>query len=550
MTKNNLEKDLYQLMAGLYGPYELQELIPALLKKVADFTPVSGKKGLDETDAILITYGNSIINHQDAPLQVLNQFVQEKLDNTIPTLHLLPCFPYSSDDGFSVIDYYKINPDLGDWDDIKALKSHSSIMFDMVINHMSAQSDWFKAYLAGDEKYQDYFIEADPSLDYSSVTRPRALPLLTSFSTREGTRHLWTTFSADQVDLNFRSPKVLCESIDILLYYIQQGGAFIRLDAIGFAWKEMNTSCLHLPQTHALIQVMRRIVDEVAPHVKLITETNVPHKDNMSYFGNGHNEAHMIYQFPLPPLTLHTLHSGDATHMQNWLQSLGEVSKTTSFFNFLSSHDGIGVRPVEGILSKPEIDELIHIVQHNKGKVSFKDNGDGTQSPYELNINYFSAMQKDGDSQELWIQRYMAAQALLLSLAGVPGIYIHSLLGSENDISGVERLGYNRAINREKLDYATLMTQLEYKASKPYQVLSAFKHLLKIRQTQAAFAPHASQRIVVKSPHCLSLVRDESLVVLINVTDQAQSFDLSDMGVDGYADVSPATRERVIKAAK
>src|SRR5690606_35016656 len=108
--------------------------------------------------------------------------------------------------------------------------------------------------------------------------------------------------SADQVDLNFKNPAVLLATTRALLFYVEHGAKFIRLDAIAYLWKEIGTPCIHLPQTHQVIQLMRAVLDEVAPDVRLITETNVPHPDNISYFGAGTNEAQLVYNFALPPL--------------------------------------------------------------------------------------------------------------------------------------------------------------------------------------------------------------------------------------------------------
>ncbi|SEF59107.1 alpha-amylase family glycosyl hydrolase [Vibrio hangzhouensis] len=519
---SQVKKDLQQILAGVYSPAQLNDLIPKLVKMVEQQPSYADKKQwVDQNDIMLITYGDSIRQEGEAPLTTLKAFLNANAADVLSAVHILPCYPYTSDDGFSVVDYWKINPDLGDWQDVLSLSKDYDLMFDGVINHISKSSDWFQGYLRGEEQYQHFFTEADPSRDYSSVTRPRALPLLTTFETAHGTKHIWTTFSEDQIDLNFRCPEVFRKIAELLMFYAQQGASFIRLDAIGFMWKELDTPCIHQPQTHAIVQALRAVMDAVAPHVKLITETNVPHQDNISYFGNGENEAHLVYQFPLPPLTLHTLQTGNSEKIVEWMSSLEPCSDKTTFFNFLASHDGIGVRPVEGILSKVQVEHLLSVVQKNGGRVSYKDNGDGTQSPYELNINYFDAI-RDPDADDLTnLNRFMAAQSILISMAGVPGIYVHSLLGSENDTEGLERLGYNRAINREKLVRTEVEAELANPDSRRAQVLSSFKHLLAVRKQHAAFAPSASQRVVTTSNQLVSLVRNEEVLVVINISNQA-----------------------------
>jgi len=522
----HLKNNLQQILAGVYSPAQLNQFLPELIERIAKFDIQSNRRlWVDQSDIMLITYGDSIKKQNEAPMRTLHEFLNRNTKDILSAVHILPCFPYTSDDGFSVVDYWKINPELGDWEDVQALSQDFDLMFDGVINHMSKSSEWFTKFLAGDEEYKEFFIDANPDRDYSSVTRPRALPLLTTFETPSGPKHIWTTFSEDQVDLNFRNPEVLARIIELLLFYSEQGASFIRLDAIGFMWKELDTPCIHQPQCHALVQAMRAVMDSVAPHVKLITETNVPHKDNISYFGNGENEAHLVYQFPLPPLTLHTLQTGDSEKIVDWMASLEQCTDKTTFFNFLASHDGIGVRPVEGILSRQQVEDLMNIVKTNGGRVSFKDNGDGTQSPYELNINYYNAVSDIEQSEDVNIDRFMAAQSILVSMAGVPGIYVHSLLGSVNDSEGLEKLGYNRAINREKLDVERLEEELNTPEHRRNKILSRYKKMLTVRTSESAFAPSTSQRVVKTDSKLITMVRDEQLAVVVNISNTAVEID-------------------------
>ena len=541
LEHKNLNNNLQQILAGVYAPAQLNEFLPELIERIAKFDSVNNKKlWVDQNDIMLITYGDSIQKENEVPMRTLRHFLSRNVKDYISAVHILPCFPYTSDDGFSVVDYWKINPELGDWNDVNSLSQDFDLMFDGVINHISKSSDWFKSYLAGDEEYKNFFIEARPDRDYSSVTRPRALPLLTTFETAHGQKHIWTTFSEDQIDLNFRHPEVFAKIVELLLFYAQQGASFIRLDAIGFMWKELDTPCIHQPQCHALVQAMRAIIESVTPHVKLITETNVPHRDNISYFGNGENEAHLVYQLPLPPLTLHTLQTGNSEKIVEWMSALEPCSDKTTFFNFLASHDGIGVRPVEGILNKQEVDHLKNVVLTNGGRVSFKDNGDGTQSPYELNINYFDAVSDIDASEEVNVNRFMAAQSILLSLAGVPGIYVHSLLGSTNDTYGLEKLGYNRAINREKLQSDIIERELNDPSHRRNKILERYKALLSARKGEKAFAPSASQRIIQTNSKLVTMVRNESVAVVVNISNESVELDtrclLDDLNKDILTD--------------
>ncbi|MDQ0482656.1 sugar phosphorylase [Guptibacillus hwajinpoensis] len=517
---NKLER-LYGEQRALSVTSEVMELIQTYKHKQIE----PEKKWVDEKDIMMITYGDSIKEEGEAPLKTLREFLSDHLTNEINAVHILPFYPYSSDDGFSVMDYRTINEELGSWDDIRALSHQSDLMFDAVINHISSKSKWFEEYLKGNEAYEDYFVEADPEADYSKVTRPRALPLLTKVETSNGEKHIWTTFSEDQIDLNYESDRVLLEVLDILLTYIEKGARFLRLDAIGFMWKKLGTTSIHLEETHLLVQVMRGVLEEAAPGTIVITETNVPHKDNISYFGNGSNEAHLVYQFPLPPLTLHSFQTGEASELTEWAKSLEPTTDSTTYFNFLASHDGIGVRPVEGILTPSEVQRMADKVQTNGGYVSYKDNGDGTKSPYELNINYLDAISTNGESNEKKAKRFIAAQSVLLSLMGVPGIYVHSLLGSQNDLDGVKETGRYRSINREKLTRSSLEEELQTEGSLRNLVFNDLKTLISIRKSTKAFHPNATQQVLEMDRRVLSVVRTneqtgDRVVAIINVSDE------------------------------
>lgn len=509
----------------LYGEQEAALTADKMEDRFRRFEGIQPKGGwLTEKDSILITYGDTLVKEGEKGFATLHGFLKKYVGDAISTVHILPMFPYTSDDGFSVVDYKKINPDLGDWEDVKELAADYHLMFDAVINHISKSSDWFRRYLRCEEPYRNYFITCDPKADYSTVTRPRALPLLTKFETAEGEKYVWTTFSEDQIDLNCKCPEVLIEILDVLLTYARNGARLIRLDAVGFLWKEPGTSCMHLPGTHEVIKLARKVLEDYAPGTLLITETNVPHKDNISYFGNGKDEAQLVYQFPLPPLTMFSLLTGDASRLTGWAQNLDAPAPGTTYFNFLSSHDGIGVRPAEGILSKEEQQFLVDSALRNGGEVSYKDNGDGTKSPYELNINYQDALASPEESDEIRIKRFLAAETILLSMQGLPGIYIHSLLGSKNDYYGKSTSGILRRINREKLQIEELEKALEGESNRRI-IFEELLRRLKVRAGHPAFAPDGPQRVLSLDNRIFALEREslsgeEKITVYINVSGE------------------------------
>lgn len=492
----------------------------------------------DESDVVLITYADQFHSEKEKPLPTFNQFWTQWLSSVFSHVHLLPFYPWSSDDGFSVIDYYQVSPETGDWNDIHDLTASCRLMFDFVCNHMSAKSEWFTFYLQQAPGYENFFIEMDPATDLHAVTRPRALPLLTPFTLQDKTvRYLWTTFSEDQVDLNYSNPDVLLAMIDVLLTYLERGADYVRLDAVGYMWKTPGTSCIHLEKTHQLIKLFRAIADDVAPGTVIITETNVPHQDNVSYLGNGHDEAHMVYQFSLPPLVLHTLHRQDCRVLCQWAQTLALPSNETTWFNFLASHDGIGLNPLRGLLAEEDILALVTAMQKEGALVNWKNNPDGTRSPYELNVTWMDALSHQNDSDEERFAKFILTHALLLTFPGVPAIYIQSILGSRNDYEGVEKHGYNRAINRKKYQRETIEEALMVEGSLRHEVYQTLSRLIHIRRGNKAFHPESDFDICSLTPTVMRIIRSaderETITALFNFSDRKQSINAGiDKGID------------------
>ncbi len=478
-----------------------------------------------QKDSVVIAYGNAVMDGQHKPLDLLYDFLRRYLSDAITGVHILPFFPFTSDDGFAVTDYESVNSRLGDWADINRIGEEFRLMSDLVLNHMSSQSKWFHEYLQGHEPYDKYFFEASPSDDLTSVVRPRAHPLLREVETSNGTRHVWCTFSFDQVDLNYANPDVLVDMIRIMRLHIANGVRIIRLDAVAFIWKEIGTSCIHLPRTHAIVRLMRLLADYCDERVVLLTETNVPNAENLSYFGN-RNEAHAIYNFSLPPLMLHALLTGTSRYLNAWQMAMPPAQLGCAYLNFTASHDGIGMRPAEGLLDDTEIEKVIRTVGSFGGLVNMRAMPDGSQRPYELNITYFEAMKGTVDGQDEWqFDRFLARQTIQMALEGIPAFYIHSLLGTGNDYAGVERTGQNRTINRKRWDYPELRAELEDPSSIHAQVLNAMKERIRIRAHQPAFHPNATQFTLHLGEKLFgfwrqSLDRDQSVFAIHNVTKE------------------------------
>lgn len=529
VVDRRLYERIQERLRRLYGAQVLPRLMDRLQLIIgrygvgADCPPeAAGCAPWDQTDAVLITYGDMVCAQHEAPLATLRRFLERQVGDAISTLHLLPCFPYSSDDGFAVIDYRRVDPALGDWPQVDALAEDYRLMLDLVINHVSSQSRWFRAYTNGMAPERHYFLEVDPKADLASVARPRTSALLRPVQTPAGERYVWATFGQDQIDVDFSNPDVLFEYLDILLFYVHHGAQIIRLDAIAYLWKQLGSHCIHLPQTHEVVKLLRDLLNLVAPTVLLMTETNVPHAENISYFGQG-DEAHLVYQFSLPPLLLHAMHSGDGRYLSEWAAQLAPPPPGCTYLNFTASHDGIGVRPLEGLLPQAQLDGLVAAMEERGGLVSRRSHPDGSATPYELNITYFDAVGVPGD-QATSILRFLCAQTIAMSLQGIPGIYFNSLLGASNDLRGAELSGRARSINRQKWALPEIEAMLgEASMHQARRLLPEYLRRLRIRRAQPAFHPEASQRVLALPAGLFGVCRQaadgsQTLWMVVNLT--------------------------------
>ena len=509
------------------------------LNNADDITvPVPHANHWDQQDIIMITYGDSVINEHERPLFTLFRFLHTYCKNTVNNVHILPFFPFSSDDGFSVIDYSSVNESLGDWEDIARIANEYGLMTDLVINHCSARSAWFQNFIKGEGTGKDFFFTAAADADVNEVTRPRTSPLLRETETANGLQHVWCTFSHDQVDFDFRNHKVLLAFIEIIRLYLDNGAKIFRLDAVAFLWKKLGTTCINLPETHEVIRLIRTLIEHVDPEIMIITETNIPNRENLTYFGNA-NEAHAIYNFSLPPLLVNTLVTGDCTYLKSWMMSMPPAQNGTTYFNFIASHDGIGLRPAEGLLEDEEIETLVHTMQSFGGKVSLRASPGGQQKPYEINITLFDALKgTTAGPDEYQVDRFVCAHAIMLALEGIPGIYIHSLLGTSNDYEKLANTGQNRSINRKRWNYAELEALLDAPHSQHHKVLTRVSQLIRIRKAQPAFHPNAIQFTLQLGTQLFgfwrqSLDRKQSIFCISNISNEHQSVLLSTINLIG-----------------
>jgi sucrose phosphorylase len=549
---------MFSRLSFLYGQAQAKVWIPELervLKVHYAHKPqqlIDLEKDYDHTerftekDQVLITYGDIIKSEEGKTLAALHKFIQTYNRGAINTIHILPFFPYSSDRGFAVVDFKAVDPNMGTWECIRAMDADYDLMFDGVLNHCSSRSDMFRQFLRGNPVYKDFFIAYDSPDDLtpdqrSKIFRPRTSDILTRFDTIDGPKYVWTTFSHDQIDLNFRNPEVLIQVIEALLFYVRRGADIIRLDAVTYIWAEPGTDCVHLPETHAIVKLLRDVMDVVAPGVALITETNVPHEQNVSYFGNGYDEAHMVYNFALPPLVLYTFYTQDATAISTWAANLKLDSKAATFFNMLDTHDGVGVMGVKEILSEEEIGLIIQKAKAHGAYISYKMTENMTEEPYEINTTWWSAINGENADEDVAFQvkRFLASRSIALVLRGVPAIYTHGAMAIVNDHGRVKNTGVKRDVNRGEIDPEKLAKDLENPQSKRFRLRRKQSKLGLNRVRYRAFHPQGEQQVLMVSPDVFTVFRispegDQHILTMTNVTGRATSMEISltDFGVE------------------
>ncbi len=537
---------ILDLLASLYGEEEASAWYPELERlmkvyyahKTSEMVEDDGSfepsERFTEKDIILITYGDLILSADQPPLKVLDRILDTYAEN-ITTVHILPFFPYSSDRGFAVVDYREVDPHLGSWEDVEHLATRFELMFDGVINHTSSRCRWFREYLNSNPDFTDHYLgytdrDIPSDEELKMVMRPRSSDLLTRFEAMDGTRWVWTTFGPDQVDLNYHNPKVLMRMLDVLLHYVRRGADLLRLDAVTYLWDEPGTRAVHLEQTHAVIRLLRAILDVVAPRVALVSEANVPYGEYVAYFGDGSDEAQLVYNFALPPLVLHTFQTGNCEALTKWAASTSPPSERATYLNFLDSHDGIGLLGASEMLTESQIRAMIEGAEAHGGLVSYRAGPDGRQAPYEINITWWSAMNREGapESMDLHVDRYFASRSIQMALRGVPAVYLIGMAGGKNDVETVTETGEARSINRRAIDAAMLEAMLRNPRSHVGRVARRMLDLSSARVHSRAFHPNAEQEVVEKSSAVFTVVRRssdgaESILALTNVTDQAQT---------------------------
>nr|WP_245211225.1 sugar phosphorylase [Prochlorococcus marinus] len=517
---------------------EINFISNQLLQILDDFSEKSAYEEIrdnerwNESHSVLITYADSIYKNGEATLITLNELLSKHFGSLSKVVHILPFLKSTSDGGFAVSSYDSLEEKFGAWDDLKSISKNHDLMADLVLNHVSSSHPWVQQFIKSQEPGISNVFSPKQNLDWSNVVRPRSSSLFSQINTEDGPKQVWTTFGPDQIDLNWHNPKMTLEFLNLIITYLSNGIKWFRLDAVGFIWKESGTTCLHLPKAHSIVKLLRVLLNNLLNDGVLITETNVPQKENLSYLIPD-DEAHMAYNFPLPPLLLEAIITSRADILNSWIFDWPILPDDTTLFNFTASHDGVGLRALEGLMNEQRIKDLLINCEKRGGLVSHRRLSNGDDKPYELNISWWSAMEDSSrDAKRFQYERFILSQLLVMALKGVPAFYLPALLASENDIKSFSMTGQRRDLNREKFKSENLLAVLNNPESNANKNLKYLCNAMDVRSNLKQFHPCSQMKCLSKGRSDIVVIKrgkgPESVFAIHNMTENKINYQLND----------------------
>ena len=517
---------------------EINFISNQLLQILDDFSEKSAyeekrdEERWNESHSVLITYADSIYKNGEATLKTLNELLSKHFGSLSKVVHILPFLKSTSDGGFAVSSYDSLEEKFGGWDDLKSISKNHDLMADLVLNHVSSSHPWVQQFIKSQEPGISNVFSPKQNLDWSNVVRPRSSSLFSQINTDDGPKQVWTTFGPDQIDLNWHNPKMTLEFLNLIITYLSNGIKWLRLDAVGFIWKESGTTCLHLPKAHSIVKLLRVLLNNLLDDGVLITETNVPQKENLSYLISD-DEAHMAYNFPLPPLLLEAIITSRADILNSWIFDWPILPEDTTLFNFTASHDGVGLRALEGLMNEQRIKDLLINCEKRGGLVSHRRLSNGDDKPYELNISWWSAMEDSSrDAKRFQYERFILSQLLVMALKGVPAFYLPALLASENDIKSFSMTGQRRDLNREKFKSENLSAVLNNPESNANKNLKYLRNAMDVRSKLKQFHPCSQMKCLSKGRSDIVVIKrgkgPESVFAIHNMTENKINYQLND----------------------
>ncbi len=540
---------LNKLLKTIYSNNTTEEInfISSQLLQILDnfseksaYEEKSIKESWNQSHSVLITYADSIYKNGESTLITLRELLSKYFGSLSKVVHILPFLKSTSDGGFAVSSYESLEEKFGSWDDLRSISKNHVLMADLVLNHVSSSHPWVQQFIKSQEPGILNVFSPEQNLDWSMVVRPRSSSLFSQINTEDGPKQVWTTFGPDQIDLNWHNPKMTIEFLNLIITYLSYGIKWLRLDAVGFIWKESGTTCLHLPKAHSIVKILRILLNELLEDGVLITETNVPQKENLSYL-IPEDEAHMAYNFPLPPILLEAIITSRADILNSWIFDWPKLPDNTTLFNFTASHDGVGLRALEGLMNEQRIKDLLINCEKRGGLVSHRRLSNGYDKPYELNISWWSAMEDSGrDSNRFQFERFILSQLLVMALKGVPAFYLPALLASENDIKSFSMTGQRRDLNREKFKLENLFSIFNNPESYPNKNLKYLRNAMDVRSELNQFHPSSEMECLSKGRSDIVVIKrgkgPESVFAIHNMTENKINYQLNDNDLLGKTD--------------
>ncbi|WP_288258715.1 sugar phosphorylase [uncultured Prochlorococcus sp.] len=510
---------------------QLLQILDEFSEKSA-YEEIRNNERWNESHSVLITYADSIYKKGEASLITLSELLSKYFGSLSKVVHILPFLKSTSDGGFAVSSYDSLEDKFGDWDELKSISKNHDLMADLVLNHVSSSHPWVQQFIKSQEPGISNVFSPKQNLDWSNVVRPRSSSLFSQINTEDGPKQVWTTFGPDQIDLNWHNPKMTLEFLNLIVNYLSNGIKWFRLDAVGFIWKESGTTCLHLPKAHSIVKLLRVLLNNLLDEGVLITETNVPQKENLSYLIPD-DEAHMAYNFPLPPLLLEAIITSRADILNSWIFDWPILPEDTTLFNFTASHDGVGLRALEGLMNEQRIKDLLINCEKRGGLVSHRRLSNGDDKPYELNISWWSAMEDSSrDAKRFQYERFILSQLLVMALKGVPAFYLPALLASENDIKRFSMTGQRRDLNREKFKSENLLAVLNNPESNANKNLKYLSNAMDVRSELKQFHPCSEMKCLSKGRSDIVVIKrskgPESVFAIHNMTENKINYQLRD----------------------
>jgi sucrose phosphorylase len=451
---------------------------------------------------MLITYANSMGKNIAQLEYVLNHIVK----GAVAGVHILPFFPSSSDRGFSPLRYDIVDPEFGDWSDLARLSEKYFLMYDFMINHLSSQSSYFQDFIAKKDKspfttmfirHKDFWPNGEPTteeIERIYKRKPKAPNVIVKFNNGTAER-VWCSFGDDQIDLNIQSEVTWQFIQDNLKILADHGAAFIRLDAFAYTTKKVGSTCFF--EEPEIWEILDRVKNILSPYqVEILPEVHEHYAIQLKLAEKGY----WVYDFALPMLLLHALHTGETTNLVHWLQICPRKQLTT-----LDTHDGIGVVDVRGLLTDEQIDRTKDLLFSHGANIKriYNTEAYGNLDIYQINCTYYSALGNNNDA-------YTIARAVQMFAPGIPQIYYVGLLAGKNDIKLVESTKNGRDINR----HSFTIEEIARETKRP--VVQKILKLMRFRNEFPAFAGECeassndSELIIkrVSGGYCAELVAD------------------------------------------